>query len=151
MATVISWKVPNLFKADAEKCYAEIGTEDISPNSVLEKARDENTELHKCFEWDNTIAGEKYRLIQARRVIQLMVVRTVDDETKKEDKTVCPSRVFQISSEQREYKPVSFFVEHEDEHQILLKRAYREAEAFANRYRNLAELEDVIEAIENLI
>lgn len=63
------WKIKGIYKADAQKVADEIGEKSITPQEVLEKARDENSELHKCFEWDNDIAAEKYRLEQARKII----------------------------------------------------------------------------------
>ena len=61
----VMWRVDGFFKADAQKCYEEMGDSDISPEEVLEKAKDKNSELHKCFEWDDTVAANKYRLQQA--------------------------------------------------------------------------------------
>lgn len=140
----VSWKL-NYFKADAQKCYEEIGTDGISPERVLEIAKGESTELHKCFEWDDTAAAEKFRLSQARQVIQYLVVVPV-----KKDEDEPPQRIFQISSERNTYQPVKFFVQHADEHALLLKRAIAELNAFQQRYKNLAELESVFEAIEAL-
>ena len=52
------------FKADAQKCADEImeicdELESATPQQILDKARDSNTELHKCFTWDDTEAAEK--------------------------------------------------------------------------------------------
>jgi hypothetical protein len=52
----------------------------LLPADVVEKARDPDSPLHSHFEWDNTAAAEKYRLVQARtliRTVKLMV--TVHD------------------------------------------------------------------------
>ena len=49
---ITSWKIKGIFKADAQKVseeIAEIG-ETVEPSEIVEKARDESTELHKCFE-----------------------------------------------------------------------------------------------------
>lgn len=141
----VQWKVKGIFKADAGKVYKEIGSENITPEQVLEKAKDEDSELHKCFEWDDSIAAEKYRLAQARQIIQLIV--TVPD--KKEEP---PKRVFQISSEKNTYQPMSFFIKNEDEATILLNRAIEELRAFQKRYSSIkGDLEEVFEAIDKII
>lgn len=141
----VQWKIDGIFKADAAKVYQEIGTENVTPESVLEKARDKKSELHKCFEWDNKVAAEKYRLQQARQIIQLIV--TVPD--KKEEP---PKRVFQISTERNTYQPMTFFMKNEDEANALLNRAKEELRAFQVRYASLkGELEEVFEAIDELI
>ena len=41
----------------------------VRPETVVEVARDPNHVLHKHFDWDNTSAGDKYRLQQARALI----------------------------------------------------------------------------------
>ena len=75
MKDLVKWKVKGIFKADANKCYAEmLDLENITPQAVLEKAKDENSELHKCFEWDNDVAAEKYRTIQAGNVIRMLYI-----------------------------------------------------------------------------
>ena len=65
----VSWKIEGIFKANAQKCYEEISKLNrITPEDILNQAKDINSELHKCFEWDDTIAANKYRLQQARQV-----------------------------------------------------------------------------------
>lgn len=43
----------------------------IKPSRLVELARDADNPLHDKFEWDNSIAGHEYRLIQARRYIRV--------------------------------------------------------------------------------
>ena len=141
----IQWKIDGIFKADAAKVYQEIGSENVTPESVLEKAKDKKSELHKCFDWDDKSAANKYRLQQARQIIQFIV--TVPD--KKEEP---PKRVFQISTERNTYQPMTFFMKNEDEANALLNRAKEELRAFQIRYASLkGELEEVFEAIDELI
>nr|DAP73932.1 MAG TPA: hypothetical protein [Caudoviricetes sp.] len=137
------WKIKGLYKADAQKVADEIGESSVTPQEVLEKARNENSELHKCFEWDDSIAAEKYRLRQAREII----VNLVYAPKKKEEQ---PVRCFQITTEKSVYKPTKQFLVQEDEYQKLLARANAELESFKRRYATLSELESVFEAIEHL-
>ncbi len=139
----VKWKISGIFKADPQKCFEEIGDKSVSPEEVLNKARNEKSELHKCFEWNDGIAAEKYRLQQARMIINLLVIKT-------ENKGNEPVRVYQISSERNVYQPTRFFMQNPDEYQILLKRAKGELQAIRNRYKTLSELEAVFEAIDNL-
>lgn len=41
----------------------------LTPALVVQVARDEDHPLHSHFEWDDTVAAERYRLHQARQVI----------------------------------------------------------------------------------
>ncbi len=52
----------------------------ISPPIVLEDARDPKSPLHNAFEWDDSIAGEKYRLEQAGDIIRCYKVETTVEE-----------------------------------------------------------------------
>ena len=135
------WKIKGLFKADAQRVADEIGENSITPEQVLEKARnDENSELHKCFEWNDGIAAEKYRLIQARKII----INLAYVPKEKTDEQV---RCFQITREKSVYMPTKQFLVNNDEYQDLLKRAKVELESFKRRYATLSELETVFEAI----
>lgn len=137
----VSWKTP-LFKADAKKCYEEIGTDGITPQEIVEIARNEDSELHKCFEWDDSIAAEKYRIMQARTILlNLVVVNKPKDE---------PVRVYQISATKNVYQPTTFFMKNPTEYQTLLSRAMGELRSIQKRYSQLAELETVFEAIDSL-
>ena len=139
-----AWRqAPSLFhKVDPQKVGEEIGNAP-TPESVLEKAKDPNTELHGCFEWDDTKAANKYRLIQARQVIQFLVIKGTE-------KSETPQRAFEITRETSVYAPVQLIVRDEDEYSALLAKAKAQLKQFADRYRRLSELEAVIEEIDAL-
>lgn len=69
---IASWKIGGIFKADAQQVAKEICSigDECSPQDIVVFARDERSELHKCFEWDDSIAGERYREIQAQRYLE---------------------------------------------------------------------------------
>lgn len=145
---LIRWSVEGLHKGDAQKCYQECQTlKEVTPENVLNKARNSKTELHKCFEWDDSVASEKYRLIQARDVIRHFVIVTPE---KKENEQPIKIRSFQVSSETNVYKPTRMFLQEPDEYEELLKRAKEELAAFRQRYRMLAELESIFAEIDLL-
>ena len=137
------WRIKGIYKADAQKVADEIGDGKVTPQEVLEKARDENSELHKCFEWNDSVAAEKYRLQQARSII----INLVYEPKRKQEE---PVRCFQITNEKSTYQPTKQFLVQENEYQSLLARAKAELESFKRRYANLTELESVFEAIENI-
>ena len=142
---VIRWAFPH--KGDATKCYNECQTlSEVTPENVLNKAKDEETELHKCFEWDDSVAGEKYRLIQARDVIRHFVV-----EYKKDEKETHKIRSYQITTKTNHYEPTRIIMQKPDEYMALLKRAKAELEAFKQRYKTLTELETLFEVIDELL
>lgn len=85
------------FKADAQKCADEImeiceELESATPQRILEKARDSNTELHKCFTWDDTEAAEKWRITEARSVVRNLKIVEVKPDKEPEPTTTLQRR-----------------------------------------------------------
>ena len=147
MSTRISWAFPH--NGNAQKCYDECQTlSEVTPENVLDKARDKETELHKCFEWDNSVAGEKYRLIQARDIIRHFVIVTPEESKEEEPVKV---RSYQITTKTNVYEPTRVFLQKPDEYSALLERAKKELEAFKQRYKILTELEEIFDAIDLLL
>jgi len=54
--------------SELERLHNEEGH--VSPTNVLGSASDPDSPLHNYFEWDNEVAGHKYRLQQAREMIE---------------------------------------------------------------------------------
>lgn len=144
MVDLVKWSVDGIFKADANKCYSEIlELENITPEKVLERARDEKSELHKCFEWNDSKAAEKYRTIQAGNVIRMLYIVPRDAES-------APVRVLSKTSAIAEYQPTRAFLTNQNEYEDLLKRALAELESFRRKYETLSELETVFEQIDSI-
>lgn len=137
------------FKADAQKCYDEIQTlgKEYTPHQVLDLARDPKTELHKCFDWDDSIAAEKWRIEQARQVVKSFTVVI----ERAESKAPQAYRVVQHDPIEKVYRPVMYTTRNEDQYGTLLRRAKAELASFRQRYKSIVELENVIEAIETAL
>lgn len=144
---MVEWKVKGLWKADAEAVYKEITAlgDSFSPADIVEAARDESSELHKCFEWRDEVAAEKYREHQARMIITQLVVRT---ETS--DNTPVSVRVISSANEVNTYVPTKMLIKSESDYADLLARAKRELQAFQQKYATLSELQEIFTAIDAL-
>lgn len=55
----------------------------IEPVEVVKMAKRKTSPLHEYFEWDNTVAGAKWRVDQARRLIKAIVI--IDPDTQVEE------------------------------------------------------------------
>lgn len=140
---MIVWRFSDMYKADAEKVSKEIESiQNATPKNILEFARSENTELHKCFEWDDTKAAEKYRLQQARQIVCNLIYQ---EDSKEEPAKL---RVFYSQYSTNTYQPTKVLVKNEDAYKELLMQAKSELRAFKNKYRMLTELEDIFELID---
>lgn len=142
-----AWKIEGFFKADAEKVASELDSlgEQYTVSDVVEKASDIHSEMHSCFEWDDTVAGQKYRESQARLMIrQLVIVRDNDGEPEKTNIRLIVS----TGKRDNTYTPTKLIVKKRDEYEALLERALAELRAFKQKYSTLAELEEIISLID---
>lgn len=149
---MVKWANGSPFtKANAQKVYEEINSigEKYTPHDVVERARDENSELHRLFEWDDSIAAEKYRETQARYVIRCLVI-THDEETGKQYSAPIRS-IVSTNERTKEYTPIKRVIVVQDAYEKLLEEARRELAAFRRKYETLSELEPVFEAIDEII
>ncbi len=70
-------------QAQAELKALESRSGTLTPQEVVEAARDEGTALHECFTWDDGEAAERWRLEEARELI-----RSVRIEVHYEERTI---------------------------------------------------------------
>ena len=136
------------FKADPKKCYEEIQTlgEYYTPHDIVDLARNPETELHKCFDWNDETAAEKWR-VQTARLICCNLKAVVISEKGKEQEY----RLIQSDSSLPAYKPVTLTVRNDDEYSRLLEKAKAELASFRKRYSMIVELEQVIDEIDRII
>lgn len=139
------WKLNGIFKANAEIVDEEIKSlSKITPNNMVEFAKNNpDSELYKCFEWDDTIAAQKYRLQQANKILTFLVY----PKTREDLPTV---RKYQVTTTAHVFEETKKFLVNQNEYETLLKRALAELQAFKQRYQTLVELQDVISAIDTL-
>lgn len=52
----------------------------IRPVDVVEAAKDESSPLHDCFTWDDGEAAHQYRLLEARNLLRVYVIRPDADD-----------------------------------------------------------------------
>lgn len=137
------------FNADAQKCADEImeicdNLGSANPKEIVEKAKDSNTELHKCFTWDDSVASEKWRLHEARKIV--CALKIVDKrEDREPDKT--PIRVFYKTDNQSGYKPTKLILKNPDEYKQLVERCRHELLALKSKYHTVSEYSEIWEMI----
>ena len=152
MQTIIKWQTGIFKGADAEKCYAEITSigDEVTPEQVVEKGKNPDSELHKCFTWDDTEAAEMWRMREAREVMrQLIVISRPDKEDETEEKNAVQFRLLMKNETHRGsgYKQTIIMFQDADEYQKLLDQAWAELRTFKNKYSMLSELRDILDLI----
>lgn len=146
---VYQWKTNSRIKVNAdvagvmfEHLEQSVG---LTPETLLDANRDESAPLHSEFEWDDTVAAEEYRLVQARYLIRMLCVKPEVEQAEKK-----PVRAFfKVSSEGYESLPV--IVQDKDKHQALLDQAIKELTSFRRKYVMLKELEPIFKQIDEVI
>ena len=141
------------YKADPNLVYDEVSAlgDSCKPQEVVDLAKDPNTELHKCFDWNDETAADKWRLHTARNILLSLKVEVIRKDKKTGEPEKIPFRVFQNDREEKTYKHVDFIVRHDDEYTKLLKRAKEELASFKRRYSMITELSEVIEEIDIIL
>ena len=146
----VEWKIKGIYKADPQTVYDEIQEigDRYTPEQIVDKAKDESTELHKCFEWDDSAAAHKYRLSQAQGIVRCLVL--VNEKV--EDKELPQTRAI-VSTSMREntYEPVKITIRNVDSYERLKAEALRELEAFRKKYAVIEEIGDIIDELEAVI
>lgn len=119
----------------------------LTPHELVEVSRPEDAPLHKAFEWDDAKAASAYRESQAAYIIRSVEVKREDMDE--------PIRAFftvpTTSGQSYQYQSVEAILRDADSHDALLDAAKRELDSFTRKYRNLAELAEIITAAEKLL
>ena len=151
---VYEWKFP--MPVDAQIAGEELARiegehSNLTPELVLEESRNESAVLHPCFEWDDSIAAEKYRLDQAGyllRNIVITVTKTADAKVDAPEEVKV--RAFVNVSEEKKgvYVPIKTALSQENYRKRVLENALAELLMFQNKYSIYVELAGVCKAIE---
>lgn len=121
----------------------------LSPSSLLDASRDESSPLHNEFEWDDTVAAEKWRLEQARLMIShIRIVKTNDQEEREAQR----ERAF-VSTPGRKsvYASLDTAMHRKELRNYLLDQARRDSEIFLSKYRRMEQLAAVCREMENFL
>lgn len=163
-----SWKSGYKYKTSADvvgKVLTEIEERDgsVTSKSFLEYSRPEDSETHDMFEWDDTIAAEKYRLAQSGRIInqlQIEVVYSGDSSPREVEVEVNRTEQFKIVNAFVNVVPKTVrgsavfnntisALRDKTKREQVLRNALSELETFKNKYESFEELSDVIAAIDD--
>lgn len=157
-----AFKMPGLFKVspnDAGKvCQNLAETEGgLTPKRLVDASRAIDSPLHDEFEWDDSIAGEKYREEQAARIIRQLVVVQSDQQSERRVKLERKEREEQdrgfvsTGENNAKYVTLSSALTNEQWRANLLKSAKRDSESFIYKYHRLAELANIIKDMKDFI
>lgn len=120
---------------------------ELTPEDILEDAKNGNSPLHSFFEWDDTAAAQQHRLQQARGLIRAVVaIYTRQDEGKPAVKQ--RAYVHIKEGETSHYRETSHAMSVKSTRDNVMATAWRELQQWRTKYRDLREFATIFEAIE---
>jgi len=126
----------------------------LTAENLLRKASKKSSSLYEFFDWDNSSAGEKWRLNQARGLINEIKIIVDDKEiyafenvyvaVKEVQNPTTPLSKFGI----REYKTIVEVMNDDDYKNQLIHRALSEATYWKEKHAELIELNSIFISID---
>lgn len=151
---------PDVAATELRKVYEQHRA--VTPDAVVDAAKDEDSPLHPVFQWDDTEAAREYREQQARHLMRSLVVtyRRQDGEL------TPPIRAFvklvssaddpaldmdtEDATQPRVYLPVRQIMGEDDHRRRYVRQALQELGTWRRRYRDISEFAKLFEAIDQL-
>jgi len=139
-----------VYGEELEKIAAENGGV-LTPDSVVKAAENEDSPLHDHFDWNDSSAAEKFRLAQARQMINhIEITVTIDGDEIAEQRAFM--NVMQPSKNGKSGSNVYVTVEKamtsKEYRKQILATAMREAKYWEEKYKEYNELSEVFSAID---
>lgn len=144
-----NFKVPAQIVGETLEELAQNG--ELTSLSFLDASRPEESPTHNLFEWDDSIAAERYRLQQATVAINSIEVQIINEA----NATVMPQAAFvnvisKAPSRPGSFAPIEIALSDENMRSTLLLNALNELKSFRRKYNQLSELTDVFLEIKKI-
>jgi hypothetical protein len=137
-------QVPAPVAAAALNRLRSAGGGGLTPEAVVEAARDPASPLHAAFTWDDTAAADAYRKQEARQLINSVRVTYATAEPPK----LAFVSVNYRDTGERAYLPIDVVVSDADYRAQAIQQAAGYLEGLQRRFRDLDELGEVFAAAE---
>lgn len=167
MAIIAEWRkdtYSNFKKCDAQKVYDELRVigknnplESVSNQEFVDYARaNPQSESHKLFEWNDSIAAEAYRRSTAKNAKNALITYELDcpqvSITDSNDRKIeIPLFINPGDDSLNAHAPTEIVMQKQDLRISALHKALDELNSFSKRYHYLSELNNVFIAIQQAI
>lgn len=116
----------------------------LSPDLVVEVATAPEHPLHVMFEWDDTVAGAKYRLVQAAGLIRSVKI-SINRGPTKAPLSVRAFMAPREATEPQSYEPVEDIIQDPLRRQMMLHQMERDWRALYRRYAEFKEFWELVD------
>lgn len=117
----------------------------LTKEAFLEESRPIESPTHNCFEWDDGIAAEKYRLEQARHTIADIQVKVLHEDA--EVKAPAFVKVTFGAKSKANYVNVETTMQTDEYRKAAIQNAIEEMKEIEKKYNTYIELEKVFLAL----
>lgn len=118
----------------------------LTPDIVLDEARDPGHPLHSRFEWDDARAAEAYRRDQARDLIQSVKIVYRERQGKSTERWVRAYHSVPDAERGRAYRSAEDVVTDPLMREMVLRDMERDWKQLKNRYSHFAEFAEMVRA-----
>ena len=136
---------PSTAEREMEKIRTEYGS--LKPEYVIAEASKARHPLHASFNWDNTDAAHKYRLLQAGDMIRCLAVIITDGKTEHETRAYLNVK---IETMEKGYHPTRVVMSDAEGREYVVRKALKRFQALRTEYNHLKELAGVFRALDKV-
>lgn len=149
---VYKWKSGARIKGDAQASgelmeELSVSEEGLTARTLLEANIPEGAPLHNDYDWDDSIAADKWRLQQSNQFIASLTVVVFED---KGDASTDQPRAFHITTQEHNYDSLNVILSEPSKYEAMLQSAKAELNTFKRKYEILKELQPVFNAIKKI-
>ena len=142
------WKAMG-FNADAQAVGQELETIETLGELTAEEItryaeKNIDSELHKCFEWDDDEASRKYRLYQANLILCSISIKIKEVPGEKQRVYV---NVKSSETNEKKFKNIKEVLKNDEEYQQLIEKAKKDFVRCRDKYEQLLDKDDLKDII----
>jgi hypothetical protein len=123
----------------------------LAPSAVVEESRPEEAPLHRCFEWDETKAAQRWNEHQARQVIGSIVEVHITEGPPETIKSTIAFVRMEPDEGGQGYQRTAEVVADDELRGRMLHDALIYLQGAQKRFAHLSELKEVFDAIDRAI
>jgi hypothetical protein len=117
----------------------------IKPHNIVAHAQAVTSPIHRCFEWNNKLAAEKYRIEQAKYMLRsIVVVQQVPDD----EPLLVRAFVSIKKNDEPVYTSIHRAVNDPEQWEFVLASAYEELKAWRQKYKDLQQFANIFDLID---
>lgn len=136
----------------------QFGDDPVTPKQMVDAARPKRSEIHGYFEWDDSVAGEQWRMQQARKMLgAIVIVYERPDGSEVKTRAFHHVHVVRVDDaddvvdDTRGFVPARVVWSSPELSQAVLADARRQLQAWIARFKEYRDLSDAVSRVQMVI